>query len=158
MAQFAFEDGWGIANNVIDDFRALSGPRKLYLGTGGHGSHNVPAERQFCQSWIDRWLKDDRNGIDAGPVVEVAMLGSWRHLRLPSFPPPDSVMTNYYMEGTGDKGGRLAREDLVDRTEYPKRNRDLQSVEPEQALTRQTFEHRFDPEFGLADFYEAGGP
>ncbi len=161
MAQFAFEDGWGPANNVIDDFRELKGPRKLYLGTGGHGSPAVKAEQRFRQRWtdrwFDRWLRDERNGIDDEPPVEVAVMGSWRHLSLPSFPPPETQMTNYYLEGTGEKGGRLVREDRVDRHEYEKRNSDLQSVAPAGALTRQTLRRRGAASFGPAEFYDAGG-
>ncbi len=90
MVQFAFQDGWGPANNVVDDFHVVRGPKKLYLGTGGHGSPNVPAEAQFRQRWtdrwFDRWLKVEQNGIDDEAPVEVALMESWRHLSLPSFP------------------------------------------------------------------------
>ncbi len=162
MAQFAFEDGWGPANNVIDDFRQLKGPRKLYLGTGGHGSPAVQAEQRFRQRWtdrwFDRWLRGERNGIDDEPPIEVAVMGSWRHLSLPSFPPPETQMTNYYLEGTGEKGGRLAREDRADRREHEKRNSGLQSAAPAGALTRQTLRHRGAASFGPAEFYAAGGP
>ena len=161
MVQFAFADGWGSPNNVIDDFRALAGPKKLYLGTGGHGSPNVSSERDFRQRWtdrwFDRWLKDERNGIDTEPAVEVAMQGTWRHLSMRSFPPAETEMTNYYLAGNSAKGGHLAREDRIDRSEYLKRNSELRSVEHTRALTTQTLEHRERADFGLAGFYAAGG-
>ena len=160
MVQFAFEDGWGSPNNVIDDFRALARPKKLYLGTGGHGSPNVRSERNFRQRWsdrwFDRWLKDVPNGITAEPAVEIAMQGTWRHLQMPSFPPPATQMTNYYLAGNSAKGGRLAREDRVDRTEYLKRNSELRSVAGDGALTEQTLEHRARADFNGAEFYPAG--
>lgn len=160
MVQFAFEDGWGSPNNVIADFRALAGPKKLYLGTGGHGSPNVNSERDFRQRWadrwFDRWLKDVPNGIDAEPAVEVAMQGSWHHVPMPSFPPPATQMINYYLVGKSSKDGDLAREDLVDRTEYLKRNSELQGVAGGGALTAQTLEHRARAGFGGAGFYAAG--
>ncbi len=161
MVHYAFEDGWGIANNAIDDFRALAGPRKLYLGTVGHGSPNIASERKFRQDWtdrwFDRWLKGEPNGIDKSPEVEVAVFDTWRHLSLTSFPPPEVTMTNYYLEGSDEDGGRLGREDRVDRTEHLKRNSDLQSVDPANALTSQTLEHRVDEGFQLAEFYESRG-
>lgn len=160
MVQFAFKDGWGSPNNVIDDFRALAGPKKLYLGTGGHGSPNVSSERSFRQRWsdrwFDRWLKDAPNGIAAEPAVEIAMQGTWHHLQMPSFPPPATQMTNYYLAGNSAKGGRLAREDRVDRTEYLKRNSELRSVAGDGALTAQTLEHRERADFNGAEFYPAG--
>jgi len=78
MVQFAWEDGWGVANNVIDDFAQLEGPRKLYLGTGGHGSAKVRSESTFRQRWtrrwLDRWLKDEQTGVENEPPVEIALL------------------------------------------------------------------------------------
>ena len=162
MVQFAFEDGWGVTNNVIDDFRALAGPRKLYLGTGGHGSANVASEVRFRQAWtdrwFDRWLKGESNGIESEPEVEIALLDSWHHMSLSSFPPPEAEMTNYYMEGDGKKGGRLAREDRVDRTEHLQPNSEVATAVPSRTITSQTLEHRPGTGFGLTEFYDAGGP
>lgn len=162
MVQFAFEDGWGVANNVIDDFRALAGPRKLYLGTGGHGSANVASEVRFRQAWtyrwFDRWLKGERNGIESEPEVEIAVLDTWQHMSLSSFPPPEVQMTTYYLEGAGQKGGRLAREDRVDRTDYLQRSSEVATVDPSRAFTSQRLEHRPGTGFGLSEFYDARGP
>ncbi len=162
MVQFAFEDEWGMANNVIDDYLALGGPKKLYLGTGGHGSANVPSERRFGQHWInrwfDRWLKDERNGIEGEHPVTVAMLDTWRHLSLPAFPPPTVRMTQYNLEGDGRTGGGLARENGADRGAQRLQPGDAEAVSPERPLARQSLEHRSGADFGLAEFYDAGGP
>ena len=52
-------------------FERLRGPRKLILQNGGHGvGGNALAHEQVLR-WMDRWLKDDRNGIDEEPGVTV---------------------------------------------------------------------------------------
>ncbi len=52
-------------------FEQLSGPRKLILQNGGHGvGGNALAQAQVLR-WMDRWLKDEPNGIDEEPEVTV---------------------------------------------------------------------------------------
>ncbi len=159
MAQFAWEDGWGPANNVIRDFQRLQGPKKLYLGTGGHGSEQVPAEARFRDQWrmrwFDHWLKGENNGILAEPIVEVALLDTWEHLRFSSFPPPRVKLENFYLEGAGRSSGKLVPDSPES---YSKRNVFEPRVAPETAITTQQFEHRFAPGFSMLDYYEAGAP
>ena len=159
MIQFAFKDGWGVANLVLEDYRLLEGPKKLYLGTIGHGSANIAEERRFRDEWrdrwFDRWLKGERNGIEQEPPVEVALLDSWERLSLPSFPPPSISMVNYYLEGDDAAGGRLLADD---RQAYTKRNLIEEIEPPSRAFTVQTVRHEPISGFDLAAFYEAGAP
>ena len=58
-------------------FRALQGPKRLYIGGLGHPpAPNPPAERPYYLTqvplWFDRWLKGVPNGIDTRPPVELA--------------------------------------------------------------------------------------
>jgi putative CocE/NonD family hydrolase len=53
-------------------FAGLRGPKKMILSNGGHGAFGWPASRAESMRWIDRWLKDEPNGIDREPPVRVA--------------------------------------------------------------------------------------
>lgn len=106
MIQFAWEDGGGTANGVIADFNLLKEARKLYLGTGGHGSARVRAEASFrsrwTQRWLNRWLQGDENGIEDGPPVEIALLDTWEHLQFSAFPPPESRDRAWFLQSSAD--------------------------------------------------------
>jgi predicted acyl esterase len=138
MIQFAWEDGWEAPNNVIRDFQMLRGPRKLYIGTGGHGSANVPAEARFraqwTRRWFDRWLKGNNNGIENEPVVEIALLDTWDHLRFSAFPPPEARDTTLFLNA-----GKLSQ------------------AGPEEVKVR-TFTHKYDSAFTMLDLYRARAP
>ncbi|MCY4399026.1 MAG: CocE/NonD family hydrolase [Gemmatimonadetes bacterium] len=52
-------------------YERLKGPRKLILQNGGHGvGGNALAVEQVLR-WMDRWLKDEQNGIEEEPQVTV---------------------------------------------------------------------------------------
>jgi pimeloyl-ACP methyl ester carboxylesterase len=64
-------------DQAIAGYRALAGPKRLYIGDLGHApSPNPPAEWAYLQQealqWLDRWLKGTPNGIDTRPPVELA--------------------------------------------------------------------------------------
>ena len=62
-------------------FRALAGPKRLYVGAFGHSPSSFPGpdvQRVFAEgvAWYDRWLKDLPNGVTAAPRVVVAPEGA----------------------------------------------------------------------------------
>jgi predicted acyl esterase len=69
---FAFD-----ANQAIAAYKALRGPKRLYLGDFGHApAENPPAEFDYAagevRAWFDHFLKGVPNGIDKRPPVEIA--------------------------------------------------------------------------------------
>ncbi|MCZ6633022.1 MAG: NAD-dependent epimerase/dehydratase family protein [bacterium] len=141
MIHFAWEDGWGVPNNVIRDFQLLKGPKKLYLGTGGNGSASVRSEAQFrdawTQRWFDRWLKGQKNSIEKEPPVEIALLDSWEHFQMSDFPPP-KVKKKFFFISHSDEA--MLADDV--------------STQPDSL----TLQHAFNKDFTLTDLYQAGAP
>ena len=71
---FAFD-----IDQALDAYRALPGPKRLYIGDFGHApSANPPEEPPYLMAevklWFDRFLKGEPNGIDTRPPVELAPL------------------------------------------------------------------------------------
>jgi uncharacterized protein len=69
------------------------GPKlKMFIGSGGHGAFMSPEGSlsgvpvlpfsgfEYCIMWLDRWLKDARNGVDEEPPVLIYVQGpnEWR--------------------------------------------------------------------------------
>ena len=72
-------DGLFSANQAIDAYQALRGrvPTRLYLGGVGHppsepslSSPEATYVEKEVLAWFDRWLKNDRNGIDKRAPIE----------------------------------------------------------------------------------------
>jgi predicted acyl esterase len=58
-------------------YRAVDGPRRLYLGDLGHAPASNPLEEKphyltEAREWFDRYLKGLPNGIDTRPPIEIA--------------------------------------------------------------------------------------
>lgn len=69
---FAFDISQAVAG-----YRAVAGPKRLYIGDLGHApAANPDAEKPYylgeAREWFDRWLKAEVNGIATRPPVEVA--------------------------------------------------------------------------------------
>jgi predicted acyl esterase len=69
---FAFD-----ISQATKGYRAVKGPRRLYIGDLGHApAANPEAEKLHylteAREWLDRWLKGVPNGIDTGKRVELA--------------------------------------------------------------------------------------
>ncbi len=69
---FAFD-----LDQVRSGFKAVKGPKRLYLGDLGHApATNPDAEKPHylteAREWFDRFLKGLPNGIDTRPTVELA--------------------------------------------------------------------------------------
>jgi len=62
---------------AVDGYKAVAGPKRLYVGDLGHSpAANPDAEKPHylteAREWLDRWLKGIPNGIDERKPVEVA--------------------------------------------------------------------------------------
>ncbi len=115
--------GWFdiFSQGTIDNFSGLqangaglaAGNQKLVMGPYAHGNLNgrlkfpddsSPLSGDEAQRWFDRWLKDEKNGIDKEPPVRYYVLGDpdnpapgscqWRTTG--SWPPP-SRPTSYFL-------------------------------------------------------------
>jgi predicted acyl esterase len=58
-------------------YRAVGGPKRLYVGDLGHSpAANPDGEKPHYQAeardWLDRWLKGIPNGVDTGKPIELA--------------------------------------------------------------------------------------
>jgi alpha-beta hydrolase superfamily lysophospholipase len=83
-------------DQALAAYKALRGPKRLYIGDLGHApAPNPPAERAtyFTEAtkWFDRFLKGTSNGIDK-PVVELAH-DPWdgKTTTYPSMPPTKNI-------------------------------------------------------------------
>ncbi len=64
-------------SQATDGYRAVAGPKRLYIGDLGHPpAANPDAENPHylteAREWLDRWLKGIPNGIDTRKPVELA--------------------------------------------------------------------------------------
>jgi ABC-2 type transport system ATP-binding protein len=96
-------------------FRALAGPKRLYIGAFGHSPSSFPGpdvNRVFSESltWYDRWLKSLPNGVGAAPRVTVAPeLGRGRSLVSAQLPRTFSSVTTLKGTRTIATTGRVVR-------------------------------------------------
>ncbi len=75
-------------NQAIAMYEALQGPKKLYLGGGGHDGQDEAGAQQLRTSltdrWLDHWLKGHDTGIMDESPVTCAVRPGWNHIDLPS--------------------------------------------------------------------------
>jgi len=69
---FAFD-----IDQAVDAYRRLAGPKRLYVGDFGHAPSTFPGPDlahilDLSIRWYDRFLKDEPNGVDKEPPVQVA--------------------------------------------------------------------------------------
>jgi len=94
------------ANGVIALYEALSGPKKLYLGGGGHEGQDSAAaatERtQLIDRWLDYWLKGEANGIMDEPPITYVQRPGWDSVPLHAFPTnnADTQVLYLHVDGT----------------------------------------------------------
>ena len=71
------QSDWNVKQkNAIQLWEALEGvvPRRMILHRGGHGQGSAFNVSRKIQSWFARYLNNEDNGIDKGPLVEVENL------------------------------------------------------------------------------------
>lgn len=94
---------WG--NLYLEHYDHITAPKKLYLGTGGHGSESVESvwDWRLAQNirWFDYWLKGIDNGIMDEPPIAYAEDAHWEVRYTTAFPPPGTTTMTWYMhDGT----------------------------------------------------------
>jgi putative CocE/NonD family hydrolase len=97
--------------------QAANGRQRLLIGPWFHfpwtrivgeidfGRNAVNPIDNLHVRWFDRWLKDDRNGIDEEPPVEVFVMGSNTWWRGDQFPPAGVADVNWYLASGGRANG-----------------------------------------------------
>ena len=120
--------GWrdGYPNPPLRTFRNLKAPKKLLIGPWNHSSPDsaIPGPRIDIHHemirWLDRWLKDEENGVENDPPVCVYMQrhdrpdprrldtsGYWRTER--RFPVSRTNRTELYLSDEGALASRKPR-------------------------------------------------
>jgi predicted acyl esterase len=89
---FAFDLDQG-----LPAFKALGGPKKLWLGNIGHAvssfpGPDTPAMLAEGREWFDRYLRGEQNGVDTAPPVTIAGEGSARVTTLAAVPPTTATV------------------------------------------------------------------
>lgn len=107
---FAFD-----ISQALNGYRAVRGPKRLYIGNLGHApASNPPAEEPHyldeARLWFDRWLKNEPNGIDTRPRVEVAP-DPWTGTTYSYASPPPTTTLTLKLSGknTIGKSGKVMR-------------------------------------------------
>lgn len=112
FVMLAWQDRKHQPNASTTALAALSQPRRLLLGTGGHSTPDSPheelVENELRRRWFDRYLKGVANGVELSPYAELAVepdapaYGNpnaiWEHRNASAWPPPASG-TTFYLRG-----------------------------------------------------------
>ena len=75
-------------NQTLAMFERLRGPKKLYLGGGGHDGQDDPSalavRETLVDRWLDHWLKGEANGIMDEEPITCAVRPGWDHIEVDS--------------------------------------------------------------------------
>jgi len=87
------------------DFAAITAPKKLLMGPWKHEFPDKAKEAPFpglwdMERWFDRWLKGERNGIDAEAPIALFVQGDGAHWRSEREWPPRRVETTEFFLGS----------------------------------------------------------
>jgi predicted acyl esterase len=102
-------------------FTRLRGPKRLYVGDFGHSpASNPPAEQEHylaeVRDWLDRFLKDEPNGIDRRRPVEIAP-DPWtgKTIAYRRLPPRKTVRLDLPGNAVLGAGGKVVRSAVLPR-------------------------------------------
>jgi predicted acyl esterase len=106
-------------DQALAAYKELRGPKRLYLGDFGHApstfaSPDLEYMETEARQWFDRFLKNEPNGIDKRPPIELAkspFTGTVQYARPP-------VLSSYRFAASG---GSFATDSLVRTFRLPKR-------------------------------------
>ncbi len=100
--------------NAYNVYRAKKNAEKLYIGTGGHYSDDIPSEWNYqfgwITSWFDEFLVDENNGILREPDITYAYSSlpmdtngyfTWTRHALPGWPPDGITRFKFYFSADG---------------------------------------------------------
>ena len=111
------------ANKTIAFFNQLRVPKKLYLGSGGHGARpdreDAARAQEVRRRWLEYWLKDIDNGIMQEPDVFYGLRPQWKPATAPTFPGLATRPLVLYPTA----GGQLAETPRSERTSVRIENR-----------------------------------
>ena len=141
------------ADATIRFLEELEVPKKLYLGSGGHGAkgdkQDLARLAKLKERWLAHWLKDIDTGILEEPEVYYGLRPSWRPEAVPSFPPREGLeVRRYHLSPATDARpgtleplpGRPSRIKIANRLLQPGLDRDtaalLDQKEVEGAVSR----------------------
>lgn len=116
MTFIKYQDYYFEASDGIKNMVTYPGPKKMYLGTGGHFSDDNYDQWQYQFSWITRWFKHFLRNINTGFFAEpkysyaystlpMDTLGyfKWKHHEIDELPSQHIVPHRFYLH----KGGGL---------------------------------------------------
>src|SRR5579862_7763579 len=100
------------ANQALNGFLHVGGPKHLYIGQFGHAPATFPGPDVTYVltqglAWFDHYLKGVPNGIDVSPPVTIAAASGSTTSSFPSLPPTRSVAVGLRGAGTTRVGARL---------------------------------------------------
>ncbi|MEN3280299.1 MAG: uncharacterized protein V7607_1439 [Solirubrobacteraceae bacterium] len=104
--------GWRdlFCEGTLRAYEEITAPKKLLVGPW---MHTLPDESPYAPidflsialRWWDRWLRDDRNGIDEEPPVNVYVQGRGTWHQLPAWPPDDAADATFHASADGALAG-----------------------------------------------------
>jgi predicted acyl esterase len=96
-----WQDHYFSAEDGLESYLRQSGPKRIYLGTGGHYSENVLSELEYqwdiIGAWMEQFVRGRESGILSLPPITFAYSSlpmqdsnsfSWTHQELAVWPPP----------------------------------------------------------------------
>lgn len=103
------QDDMFISNSSLLMFSQLTGPKKFLLNPGVHAMTEIPGATlglpnypmDQARRWLNRWLKDERNGIDTEPQVDLQRKLSTQRETLSTWPAPELKTTRYHLAPRG---------------------------------------------------------
>jgi predicted acyl esterase len=92
-------------NDVVEAYRRLEVPKRLYLGAGGHDGVEDEGARQLREGlvdrWLDHWLKGQDTGLLDEPPVTLARRPGWEHVHLAEAPTSVASQRSLYLRHDG---------------------------------------------------------
>ncbi|MDX6593248.1 MAG: uncharacterized protein QOJ13_2444 [Gaiellales bacterium] len=80
-------------------------PWSRELGCADFGPEAASMSDHVQVRWFDRWLKDEPNGVDEEPPVEVFIMGANTWWRGDAFPPAEAVELSLHLTSAGRANG-----------------------------------------------------
>ncbi|MEK8031384.1 CocE/NonD family hydrolase [Ideonella sp. DXS29W] len=105
-----YQDDMFSPNSTLLMFSRLTGPKKLLLQPGIHGSAELAGATLGVDNpvfdqvhrWMDRWLKGVQNGVDTEPKVNLQLKFGGNRETLSNWPAPELRSNTYYLGPRGN--------------------------------------------------------
>ena len=95
-------------NEALEMIDRLKGPKKLYLGGGGHDGVDDPEvaalRERLVDRWLDHWLKGEANGVMEEPAITYARRPGWDHGEVDAIPAPQGETKTLFLQSGGTLG------------------------------------------------------